>query len=38
VDTSAAAWNGRSVTRAAPDVCDHPTSWSTHPALPTPGW
>jgi hypothetical protein len=36
--TAAAAWNGRSLHRRAGSTCDTPSSWSSVPALPTPGW
>jgi Lamin Tail Domain len=39
IDTSAPAWQGRSVQRLPdPDACDHPRAWSESPHLPTPGW
>ena len=38
VNTSATAWNGRSVHRISPDSCDQPSAWSTAPQAPTPGW
>lgn len=36
--TAATAWNGRSLHRRAGSACDTPSSWSSVPAAPTPGW
>lgn len=36
--TAAAAWNGRSLHRRPGATCDTPSSWSSVPAVPTPGW
>lgn len=38
VNTSASAWNGRSVQRISADSCDQPGAWTTTPQNPTPGW
>jgi hypothetical protein len=38
VNTSATAWNGRSVRRISPESCDQPSAWTTTPQAPTPGW
>jgi hypothetical protein len=39
VDTSRAAWAGRSVQRQPDEAaCDHPLSWSSAPMPATPGW
>ena len=38
VNTSASAWNGRSVQRISADSCDQPSAWTTTPQIPTPGW
>jgi hypothetical protein len=39
IDTSAPAWQGRSVQRLPdPAACDHPRTWSESPRTPTPGW
>jgi hypothetical protein len=39
IDTSAPAWQGRSVQRLPdPAACDHPRAWSESPQMATPGW
>ena len=36
VNTSATAWNGRSVRRIFPESCDQPSAWTTTPQAPHP--
>jgi len=38
VNTSASAWNGRSVRRISAESCDQPSAWTATPQTPTPGW
>ena len=38
IDTSPAAWSGKSVKRSSPQACDGVEAWSANPTPATPGW